>query len=1063
MTKKEESFQVHIINASAGSGKTYALAKKYLVFLLNSEFKHENLPQKNILAITFTNKATNEMKQRILEFLKKIALDMFSSPEEKEDILSGLGGIDQKTVRQRAYAIIDLIIRNYDFFRVQTIDSFINSVISGCSFNLDISSGFNIETDYAPYLDYCLDRLIEQSQEDKQIKSAFMDFIDHYIFVENNTGWFPKQKMSEIIKNLFECSNTYGMPFKKSAGITNNDLIEKKKETFLLIEKLAKVLPENVNGKFRNSINSFLKENTDMFGIGSISTYFDKGKNVPMNKDSICPDKVSNIFEVIQKNLKVICETEAYSKYYPYITIYELVMQGFKTYTQKKDVLFLNELNKKAKSLFDVKSMTVPELYYRLATRFRYYLVDEFQDTSRLQWTNLSPMVDEAVASGGSLFYVGDKKQAIYGFRGGEYGLFDEVRGNYKHYAMKEDTLNKNYRSQKEIVEFNNRIFSQDNLQRFLRDYNGKEEILSPTQINEITGIFSESQQTYKKENVYGYVKVEPVEIENKEQGQEIIKENFIKLIRDLRERVNDGDICVLLRDNNEVELVTGWLLEQKDIPVESEKTLNIRGNFLIKELFSFLMFLHSPLDNISFASFILGDIFIKETKIDKKILNEFLFDIGSAKRRDETVCLYVKFREAFSPIWDEYIKEFINRAGLVPLYEFVISMLSKYSVLKNFPQYQGFVMAFLELIKTQEQENRGLESFIEYFNTVDNTKLFVNVTSSNSIKITTIHKAKGLEFGVVIIPFLDINNTEMKRKISQYFVIYPGEKDISLVRVHQEYCGHSALLESMYINEIKKSLIEELNTAYVAFTRAKNELYVFIPVKKEENLARLLILPLSALGGQSGGVECGKPMSYKEIKVKEVTIQEMPPSDYRDWMKLIENEFADDSRIMDRNLVTRGEVIHYLLSCINDVTGTNIDDVLNRAIMKTEKKFPFVADMTACGQIVRNIVNHKECRRLFSISSGIAGNEKEIVDAQGNARRIDRLVVTEKEVWVVDYKISELESEEHRSQIANYMHIVSEVYPDKKVKGFLLYVTEKGMALKEMGEQSECLSGNHG
>jgi len=1043
MTKELKFPEICVVDASAGSGKTYALAKEYLSFLMNPAFNAENIPQKNILAITFTNKATNEMKQRILESLKKIALDSFSSEQEKKDILSGLGDIDRKTAQQRAYSIIDTIIKHYDFFRVQTIDSFINSVIVGCSFSLDISSGFNIEKDYEPYLDYCLDDLIELSLRDTKIKDAFLEFINHYLFIEDNAaGWFPRQRMLEIIKTLFDCSNTYGLPFKKNNEIKSKDILDRKKEVFSLIQKLADILPEDVNGKFKNSVK---KWDVSLFFI---PPYFDKGKSVPMNKGGVCPEKVSKIWESIQKNLELIVEMEAFFKYSPYVTIYDLVLECFKIYVQKEDVLFLNELNKKAKSLFDSKSVTVPELYYRLATRFKHYLVDEFQDTSKLQWTNISPLVEEAVASGGSLFYVGDKKQAIYGFRGGDYRLFDEVKEYYKQHNIKEEILNKNYRSQKEIVQFNNRIFSQNNLQRFLQDYSSKEELLNTTHINEITAIFSESEQKYKDENTRGYVKVEQVQIEDKGQGEEVIREKFVKLVRSLKKREFDyRDICVLLRDNKDVELVTGWLLEQKDIPVESEKTLNIRGNFLVKELFSFLLFLHFLPDNISFVSFILGDIFVKalqgSAKIDRKKLQGFLFNIASTKRRDEKVLLYVKFRETFPQIWDEYIREFTARAGLVPLYEFVVSILSKYNVLKNFPHYQGFIMAFLELIKTQEQENCGLESFIDYFNTVEDTELFVNVTSSNSIKVMTVHKAKGLEFGVVIIPFLDINNTEMKKKISQGFVIYPGEKDLSIVKVHKGYCRNSALLEKMYINEVKKSIIEELNTAYVAFTRAKNELYILIPVKKEENIARLLIPETSAEYGEQG--------TYKEKKEKEPTVKEIPPSDYRDWMKLLDYEFADKFPMTDRSLVVRGDVVHYMLSSIDSITGTDIESILNKTVIETQRKFPFFTDISACRKIVTDIVSNQECKKLFSLPGKTVFNEKEVVDSAGNTKRIDKLVIGEKEVWVVDYKISEKESEEHRKQIVEYMRIVSEIYPDRKVRGFLLYATEENIALKEM------------
>jgi len=1058
MNIKPDFTQVHIIDASAGTGKTFTLAKKYISFLLNPELCPDNIPHKNILAITFTNKATNEMKQRILEFLKKIALDCFDNKEEEKSIFSVLNIDDRNDIQKRAYYVVDSIIKNYDFFRIQTIDSFINSVITGCSFKLDISPGFDIKTNYGDYLEYCLEKVIENSSDDKNIRKVLIEFIHHYLMNEFSLGWFPKESINEIIKKLFENINTYGLNFTKF-NFTNKDIQLKKEKIYNLIVKLKSLVDNSFNMKFVNSLNDFVNESSNNFDICKLSSYFFKNKNVPLKKNSIKTKEIVNLWKEIQTELKELAEIESYYHYANYINIFEYVMDEFQTVTQKDNVLFLNELNRKAKILFDTQSITVPELYYRLATRFKYYLIDEFQDTSRLQWTNLLPMIEEALASGGSLFYVGDKKQAIYRFRGGDYGLINEVKTKFNNYNIKTDIINKNYRSQKEIVEFNNRIFSYDNLNRFLNKYNQIEAeknnpVFSQKDIEDIIDIFSESQQKYDSKNIYGYVELEQIEIENNEDRNDIIKEKLIKLINELKERFDYSDIAILVRDNKKIELITKWLLEH-GILVESENTLNIRENPFIKGLFSFLMFLNSPADNIAFVSFILSDIFIKETGLDRKQLHDFFFKIGISKQRNEKFYLYKYFQTEYPDIWEKYIEEFFSKAGFIPLYEFVITIFSRFNILKNLPEYQGFFMAFLELIKRQEHENYTLGMFIDYFNNADESELFVNVKRTNSLKVLTIHKAKGLEFDVVIMPFFVIDIIDLKRKISQEFVIYPEKNKLSLIKLNQNYSNFSDNLERKYVTELKISIINELNTAYVGLTRPKNELYLFIPIKNNsENIVKLLIPEKS--------LKLGQQMKYSKNKTVSSKTEKIPVSEYKDWIKLFKDEIIDDSRLRNRNFILKGEIIHHMLSFVDNLATINIeqqDQLLENILHNTKNKFLIQdEDIYTYKNIIKTVINSSLCKKFFYVTDGLIYREKEFVDFYGNTKRIDRLIIKKDEVWIVDFKISEFKMDDYYKQINDYIRILNEIYPNKNIIGFLVYIFNSGINVEQINGKNNNL-----
>jgi ATP-dependent exoDNAse (exonuclease V) beta subunit len=224
--------EVRVVEASAGSGKTFALAKRYVQLLILSSSSPAGL--RSILAITFTNKAAVEMKARILDFLKKIALSKLSDVEKKEIILPL--NLTEHEASARAYAVMEGLIRNYNFFQVQTIDSFINALLCGCSFKINLSANFNIKRNSREYLSGALDRLIDLAVTDKTIYDSFHQFLHQYLFIENRSGWFPKKDLLKILAALFSQSNFYSLDFLNSP-VQSLDLILAKKEILKLMRE----------------------------------------------------------------------------------------------------------------------------------------------------------------------------------------------------------------------------------------------------------------------------------------------------------------------------------------------------------------------------------------------------------------------------------------------------------------------------------------------------------------------------------------------------------------------------------------------------------------------------------------------------------------------------------------------------------------------------------------------------------------------------------------------------------------------------------------------------------
>ncbi len=844
--------------------------------------------------------------------------------------------------------------------------------------------------------------------------------------------------------SLFKLSNIYGGTFKIYEG-RSQDVIKKKIALFAQIKNLIPIFPEGINKTAQNSIVKFTENNNDIFEISSLPNKFQKPV-VPMNKGYRAPLGFEKKWDKIHETIKELVELEAYVSYKPYIELFNKLLSFFQTASRNEDVLFLEELNKKARLLFGDNGTTVAELYYRLATRFRHYLIDEFQDTSLLQWRNLYMMVEEALASGGSLFYVGDKKQAIYRFRGGESQLFDEVKESFKQFHIREEHLLKNWRSQKAIVEFNNRIFKSENLNRFFEaagitdELSGKESLIA-----EIVNVFKDSAQEYRKDYNCGYVSVERIDSKNQDERNNVIKGKVLSLLGDLKVRFKYEDIAILTRDNSEVELITSWLLE-KDIPVSSEKTLNILKNSYIKEIIALLHFLNSPIDDLSFAAFILGDIFSAVSGIEHNQIRDFIF---STNRKDDSTLrqsLYNLFRRKYTKAWNEHIDIFFKTVGFVSPYELLISIYKHYDLINRANENQAFFMRLLEVVKEQEDEYAGLDSFLTYLKQAQPDDLYVKVAISNSIKVLTIHKAKGLEFGVVIIPFLcmDITPQTAGKRMTAYVTKDSTDKP-QLVRITKYYRPYSDKLQEIYSAAYKDACIDELNTIYVAFTRPKYELYIFIPNKSgnANNKARFVI-PCDI--NESGSKEI-----YKKKISPESQIIDISAPRYQNWIEFLKNEICSISGLKNRSSILEGNILHAMLSLILNLEGSNVESVIERASLNVGRMHPFIEDISFYKSKLKKLINTKDMRKFFFIKDATVICEKEVVDNFGDVKRIDRLVIKKDEIYVLDYKSSHKETKIHEQQMREYINIIKDIYSGYEVNGYLVYLDK--FTLKEVSE----------
>ena len=962
MSTRDHSSEVISVEASAGSGKTYALASRYIDLILDPKYVFEENPFKSILAVTFTNKAAEEMKNRVMKFLKEIALAQKGDDPRKD----------------KASVLVEQLLRNFSFFHVQTIDSLINKLLTGCSFRIKLSTGFEILDESNDLIRYSLDEVIDEAASDKTTAKLFKDFIKQYLFIEQETGWFPKENIFKMVRSLYADSNIYGKNY-----VIEGDT----SKLYDLKKKLWKIVG-------------------DEYDIDKI------------------PKKL--ITDEVHDLLKEIYECEAFRLFNSYAAIYERVIEKLQQIQIKEDVIFLEELNSKATCLFD-EDMSVSEVYYRLATRFRHYLLDEFQDTSVLQWNNLFPLFHEAVAEGGSLFMVGDKKQAIYRFRGGDTSLFESSKEQLHEYSPSTRELKTNYRSDKNIVDFANKVFSEDNINQFLSEIVDKKNSVDISEYSDgIIGHFSQQQESLsdKKE---GFVSAQWIE-KDEEGAEDTTKTRALEIFDNIKDRFDLKDIAFLCDKNDEVEAVTSWLME-KGIPVDSEKTLSIRSNSGVKEIISLIKFLDSPIDNLSFASFVIGNIFLSASGLQLNEIQEFI--IKCKDNRDDYY--YKQFREKYPKQWEEFFEYLFKKTGFTPLYEFMVSVYERFSVLKKFPQDQAAFMKLLEVILEKEHKYPTPSAFLEYFDNARDGELFVSENGTDRVSVLTVHKAKGLEFGAVILPFFKM---QVKVGGEKPYVIVPQKKGLQIVRLKKPMLGYSKKIDDIYLKEYVAALKDELNKAYVALTRPKHELYILIPKKSGQfnNLARLMI--------RDEKFENGSSVSHlSEVKPEE-KILALAASDYEEITSKLREEYPDESTLRNREKVQRGDAAHLVLSYIKDLTGKDIDNELSQAAAKAGLSL-IGADRDELLEKISQIIKNKLSKPIFYAKGADVETEKEVVDSSGLTKRIDRLIISDKEAIVVDYKSTKEGEEKHKGQVLSYVESISNLLPDKKVRGFLVYIDE--------------------
>jgi ATP-dependent exoDNAse (exonuclease V) beta subunit len=1058
MMASETAKNFNVYKSSAGSGKTFTLVKEYLALALNDP---NDPPQayRHILAVTFTNKAAAEMKERIIKALKELAEEDYSKISDGTRTLLAilkehkkLNSTEQLTdelIRKRSKRILTAILHNYSDFAIGTIDSFVHKVVRTFAFDLRIPMSFEIEMDDDKLLGRAIDLLIAQIGSDEKLTRALVEFAESKTddekswHIESDLKIFAKNLLNEegaiyleklrslTVEDFFGIRDSLHKEIKKfeaavmqeaekavkvikSCGLTNKDFYQGDKGIGAYFEKLSKGRMDAISPNtyvqatagedkwYAGKTSGQAKSDIDAIR-NSLLEYF---MNIQVLKDTDYPDYI--LFSLINKNI--------YS-----LAVLNEIERLLHEYKAENNVLHISEFNKMIAKI--VLNEPIPFIYERLGERYNNYLIDEFQDTSVLQFQNLLPLIDNSLANGFFTMLVGDGKQAIYRWRGGEVEQFALLPEVFRHndnplVLERQDALirnydpqllNKNFRSKREVIEFNNELFralSQKLNERYQSIYTGLEQQFDP-------------------QNTGGYVQVEFLEGDKEKfRGENMTR--TLELIQELR---SDGyrlkDIAILVRKNTDGSEIANHLT-QNGIAVISSDSLLLSNSPEVN-------FLHSLLNYLSNTSDVIIQAEILEYLVASKFITNITLDHALQKRMGLTAIL----RDAKL----DFSVTVLSKMALYELCEELIRIFG----LNSSPN--AYIQFFLdEVLNYSIKKNNNLEDFIGHWEEKRDKASLIVPQGMDAVSIMTIHRSKGLEFPAVILPF---SNSEVSRGKKNLWVDVENEKIPALPAAIVP--TNKQLLETpyagLYQEEEGKSLLDNMNVLYVGFTRAESRMYVLSgqPGRNPSSFASssdMLAYHFQMKGEWKDGqtlYSSGEKTKYIPHKAQQVTESfELSSFNSSRWREIIEMRAAAPS-IWNTNAAEvkkdYGVMVHTALSRVKEAA-----DIVPALEAMCGEGLITLEELASLQDMIADLLSHEELKEYFAPGLNIK-NEAEIVSKNGDAFRPDRVILDGNTAVIIDYKTGKA-YDKHKVQIKEYSDLLSEM--GYEVKKRLLVYTDR-------------------
>jgi ATP-dependent exoDNAse (exonuclease V) beta subunit len=1042
-----------IYDASAGSGKTYALVKEYLKIILTAK---KNDAYRNILAITFTNKAVHEMKSRIVGSLSEFTKD---EPSKKAlDLMHDLAVDTELSIIQikiKSQQIIKHIIHNYAAFDISTIDKFTHKVIRAFAHDLGLPMTFEVTLDTENLLTEAVDAIIARAGDDDILTKLLVDFTIEK--TDDDKSWDISREILETGKLVLNENNRNEIVHFKDKSISDFIVVKEKliqvctaleKENSTQAQVLLQLIETNAidlksfsRGTFPNHLQSIADGK-----FNSKNKMFRSDEDITINKTAKDRALIENIIPDLLKSLTIIYANfekrnfyKAFLKNITPLSLLNTVSIELDKIQSEQNILSITEFN--AIIHREIQNQPAPFIYERLGERYRHFFIDEFQDTSEMQWQNLIPLIDNALSgqddSGqkGTLMIVGDPKQSIYRWRGGKAEQFIELSKDQNPFSNPDkvlEHLDKNYRSYSQVIEFNNDFFQLLSNEFTNIDYKDLYENHSRQKINDKIG---------------GYVNISflPIADEqdvNDEDALDKTEQYVLATLNTIQKVINEGfeykDIVILTRKRSQGIAIANYLTEQS-IPLLSSETLMLQNATEVRLIINILRYLKNSSDLESKANFLL---YLAHNKQNKLPVHDFIAE-GMAKKEESA------FEKWLENCNIELSFENSRKKSLYEAVEIIISKFLKTNAsFSALPSGTAYVQYFLDLVLERDVRNQaGISDFLNYWDKNAEKFSIPSPEGTNAVRVMTIHKSKGLEFPVVIMPFAD-EDYNRKPKDKLWLNLEDQDFDLPKVLVDNTSGIEEFGSEASEIYNLKKQeeLLDNINVLYVALTRAEEQLYIIsqnLKPKKDgeyaSNMASFFIKHLIHKGDYEENkleYQFGNATKLSSIEKHIDTTRKIPV--VLDVLNPKSIKIAQREALMwgthQLEAIEFGNVIHEILSFVE--TKKDVDLAIIKAI---ENGLITIAQTEIVTDAILKIVNHNELKDFFTEENSVF-NEKTIIQKENGTIKPDRLVINKnKEAFLLDYKTG-IPNQKYKYQLENYQNAIEKM-GFKVLKKVLVYI----------------------
>ncbi len=1067
-----------IYSSSAGSGKTFTLTREYLRLILQKEdpraFRH-------ILAITFTNDAAGEMKNRIMSALREIGSDS-PVPGKYAAMLAAIGqdlpDVPPEVLRQRARAAFHAILHDYADFGVKTIDSFINQLVSSFTLDLDLPYNYEIQLDKDIVLHEAAERLLAKVglKEFEELSDMLTEFA--LSKAEDGKSW--NNLVADLVKFAYPLldDHSFYLIAENEALQSSDFLIIKKnirdyrKELF---ESIARLGEEGMNLITGNGLSAAdftqgergiygfylkLSRNPELLFENGFPNTYQKGA---LEEDKWYPKAASagtrSIIDLLKDDLRRIAGEilkirEAHvarfillgeiEKVLSQLSLLTYIKEEFDLVLAEKNQVFLSEFNRKILNI--VVSEPVPFIYERIGEKYDHLLIDEFQDTSDLQFFNLLPLIENSLAKSNFNMIVGDPKQSIYRWRGGKVELMIHlIKGQAERLGKNElvseiqqgqlevlnsfiqkEALGVNFRSRKEIVAFNNALFESIKQEKqdtypFMAD------------------VFEDYRQASRPDaGEGGHVEIEfLVASGDKEPAWDRIKEIVEQM---LSEGYKLGDIAVLSRTNRQSAGVAEFL-DGLGYKIVSKDSLLLSNCLSVNLLAAFLGLISDPGNELRRYEAVFLFFLHRSGATPAGGLYE---EIGKYTRQKSTGD-FLKFFESYGVQFAGSEFDFLN---LYALTESLIESLGLMKIRKDIP----YLLSFLDLVLGfYQQESNQLQDFLNHWEEVKSKRSIHTEAGEEAITVTTIHKSKGLEYPVVIMPYTDWTykpkpGTTVWMKLPEEpleELQVQGNRLKTAPFVLKEALNSTALAEE-YRKEQEMTFIESLNMLYVGLTRPTDRLFLMSALsiaEKPTGVGEFFMSFLEKTGEyQPGKYRYVLSEGNGTVPGKEggpdrevIAVGTLKTASRLKKMRIR----SDASRLFDMETFSKqrewGNKIHAGFALIR--SKADVDEAVRRLLIEgmiTE------AEKEPVREELKNVLQHPAISFLFEEGLEIE-NERGILLKGHDIQRPDRVVFKGDTIYIVDYKTGDRKAS-HQHQLRNYGELFARMGHHKQVM-MLIYL----------------------